>query len=213
MSPSAVLARVDHLVYASRDLGRGVAEIEALFGVRASPGGRHPMWGTRNALAALGGSSYLEIIAPELGDRPSAGARPFGLDGGGASRLVGWAANCSGLERLRAAAARHGVTLGDVLSGSRLQPDGSILRWTLTDPLCVIADGIVPFFIDWGRSPHPASAAPAGADLVSLRAEHPDASRVREMLRGLALALPVTAAPVPALIAEIDCPNGRVLLR
>jgi Glyoxalase-like domain len=213
MSPPAVLARVDHLVYASGDLDRGVAEIETLLGVRASLGGRHPMWGTRNALAALGRSSYLEIIAPDFGHSPSAGVRPFGLDSRGLSRLVGWAANSSGLEQLRAVAARHGATLGNILSGSRQRPDGSILRWTLTDPLCVIADGIVPFFIDWGQSPHPASAAPTGASLVSLRAEHPDAGGVRELLRGLALALPVTSASVPALVAEVDCPNGRVLLR
>jgi Glyoxalase-like domain len=213
MPSPAVLARVDHLVYATCELGRGVAEIETLLGIRASPGGRHPLWGTHNALAALGRTSYLEIIAPDVDHPPSAGVHPFGLDGLGASRLVGWAANCTGLDQLRAIAARHGATLGDVLSGSRLRPDGTILRWALTDPFCVIADGIVPFFIDWGESPHPASAAPTGANLVSLRAEHPDASRVRELLCGLALALPVAAASAPALLAEIDCPNGRVLLR
>ena len=213
MSPPAILARVDHLVFATSELDRGVAEIERLLGVRASRGGRHPKWGTQNALAALGPLSYLEIIAPEPGHLPSTGVRPFGLDVPSRSRLVGWAANCSGLEQLRAVAARHGVALGDVQSGSRQRPDGAILRWTLTDPCCVIADGIVPFFIDWEQSPHPASVAPTGAALVSLRAEHPDAGRVRDLLRGLALELPVAAASAPALVAEIDCPNGRVLLR
>jgi hypothetical protein len=52
-----------------------------------------------------------------------------------------------------------------------------------------------------------------GATLASLRAEHPDADRVRDMLDALDLELPVTIGPKPALMAEIDCPNGRVLLR
>jgi hypothetical protein len=208
-----LLARVDHLVYATGELDRGVAEIEQLLGIRASLGGRHRTWGTRNALAGLGPRCYLEIIAPDPEHSPNAGARPFGLDGGGPSRLVGWAANATDLEQLRAAASRWGVTLGDVQSGSRQRPDGTILSWTLTDLCCVVAGGVMPFFINWGRSQHPASAAPKGATLRSLRAEHPDANQVREMLRGFGLQLLVTAGSVPALVAEIDCPNGRVLLR
>ena len=34
-----VIARVDHLVYATPDLAAGVATVEALLGVRATPGG------------------------------------------------------------------------------------------------------------------------------------------------------------------------------
>jgi hypothetical protein len=208
-----LLARVDHLVYATGELDRGVTEIEQLLGIRARLGGRHRTWGTRNALAGLGPRCYLEIIAPDPEHSPSAGARPFGLDADGPSRLVGWAANATDLEQLRAAASRSGVALGDVQSGSRQRPDGTILRWTLTDLCCVVADGIIPFFIDWGLSPHPASTAAAGATLVSLRAEHPNARQVREMLRAFALPMSVTTGSVPALIAEIDCPKGCMLLR
>jgi hypothetical protein len=208
-----ILARVDHLVYATPDLNRGIAQIERLLGIQASPGGRHPQWGTQNALLALGSASYLEIIAPDPGQLPSAGARPFGLDRLGSSRLISWAAKARGLNELRAAAARGGVALGSVLSGTRQRPDGMLLSWTLTDLSSVAGDGIVPFFIDWGSSPHPAQAAPVGATLADLRAEHPDADRVREMLRRLDLDLPIAIGPQPALIAEIDCANGRVLLR
>ena len=213
MLTRALLARVDHLVFASRELNQGVAEIERMLGVTAQPGGRHQTWGTRNALVALGPSTYLEIIAPDHDHSPSSGVRPFGLDQLDRSHLVGWAANTSGIQELRAAALRRGVSLGDVHSGSRQRPDGAILRWTLTDLSCVLADGIVPFFIDWGSSPHPASSASAGATLVNLRAEHPDADSVRKLLGHLALDLPVKIGPVPTLVAEIKCPNGRVLLR
>ena len=208
-----LLLRVDHLVYATGDLYRGIAEIEQLRGIRASLGGRHRTWGTRNALAGLGPRCYLEIIAADPEHSPSSGARPFGLDQDGPSRLVGWAANATELEQLRAAAFRSGVTLGDVQSGCRQRPDGTVLSWRLTDLCCVVADGIIPFFIDWGLSSHPAPTAAAGATLVSLRAQHPNAGHVSEMLRAFALPLPVTTGPVPALVAEIDCPKGRMLLQ
>jgi len=211
-SPS-LLARVDHLIYTTPDLDRGIAEIELLLGVRPTLGGRHPTWGTHNAFAALGPTSYLEILAPDSEHLPSSGWRPFGLDVRGRSRLTAWAAKARGLAEFRKEAARHGVELGTVLGGSRQQSGGTLLTWQLTDLRCVVADGIVPFFIDWEQSPHPALAAPQGAILAELLAEHPDADRVSRMLRAVALDLPVAVGPAPALIAQIDCPKGRVELR
>ncbi len=208
-----VAGRVDHLVYASPDLKVGIETIEKLLGIRATPGGQHPGAGTRNALVALGQASYLEIIGPDPEQPRPAGTRRFGIDGLKAPRLAGWAAKGQDLERLVAEAARKGVELGPVGSGSRKRPDGVLLSWRFTSPSRVLGDGIVPFFIDWGETPHPAQTAAAGGTLVALRAEHPDAQRIREMLRALGLEMPISAAPAPALIATVDCPKGRVELR
>lgn len=71
----------------------------------------------------------------------------------------------------------------------------------------------MPFFIDWKTSPHPSLHAPKGAVLVALAVEHPDAELVRRMLHAVGVVLPVKVGPAPAVVAEIDCPRGRVILR
>jgi Glyoxalase-like domain len=208
-----LLLRVDHLVYATPDLNRGIRELEKLLGVRATPGGQHPGRGTRNALLALGPTSYLEIIAPDPEQPTPQTPRSFGIDGLKESRLVTWAAKGNALEQLTREAARKGVRLGEVISGSRQRPDGVVLSWQFTNPRTVLADGIVPFFIDWGQSPHPARSAAGGLSLIDLRAEHPDPEGVQHTLRQLGLYLPVQRGSKPALIAVINGPRGRVELR
>ncbi len=203
----------DHLVYASPDLERGIAELEKLLGVRATPGGQHLGRGTRNALIALGPDSYIEIIAPDPEQPAPFAPRWMGVDDLTFSRLITWAAKGTDLENVRANLAQRGVALGRISSGSRTRPDGVQLSWQLTDPQPLIGDGIIPFFIDWGDSPHPAQSAATGASLVSLRAEHPDATHVGRMLAALGLELTVTNGSRAALIATIDGPRGRVELR
>ena len=208
-----LISRIDHLVYATPDLNRGIEEIEKLLGVRATAGGQHPGRGTRNALVALGPTAYLEIIAPDPDQPPPKESRPFGIDELKKSKLVAWCVRGDDLERLRSEATRKGVRLGEVKSGSRRRPDGVQLSWQFTDPWTRLADGIVPFFIDWGQSPHPARTSAKGATLVSLRAEHSDARGVRRMLQQLGLDLPVRRGQSPALIAVIEGARGRVELR
>jgi hypothetical protein len=204
---------VDHLVYGAPDLEAAVDAVETLTGVRAAPGGRHPDEGTRNALVALGPDSYLEILAPDPGqplpDRPLW----LGLEGLAKPRLTAWAVKAPDLEGLEARARASGVRLGPVTPGSRRRADGHLLRWTFTDPRTVVAEGLVPFLIDWGASPHPAASAPGGISLVALRAEHPNPAGVGSLLRALDLNLPVTRGPRATLIATLETPRGLVELR
>jgi len=208
-----ILDRVDHLVYATRDLQAGIDKIEQLLGVRAVAGGPHPGGGTRNALLALGPTTYLEIVGRDPEQPEPKQPRPFGIDQLTEPKLVAWVANGTALEQLVTQAARGGVRLGEVIPGSRQRPDGVLLAWRYTNPETVEADRLVPYFIDWGTSPHPARTAARGASLVDLRAEHPDAARVEHMLRQIGLALPVRPGPKPSVVATIDGLKGRVDLR
>lgn len=213
MTSESAASRIDHLVYGTPDLKLGIDRIESLLGISATPGGQHPGRGTRNALVALGPSAYLEIIGPDPEQSAPAAPRTFGIDEVTSPRLVAWAAKETDLDGRASDAARKGVKLGPLASGNRRRPDGVLLSWRYTSPKTVLGDGLVPFFIDWGKSPHPAQTGAGGATLVQLRAEHPDPRTIDIVLKTLGLELPVAAGPTPALIAVIDCPKGRVELR
>jgi len=204
---------IDHLVYATPSLAQGVAEIEALTGVRASVGGQHLAWGTHNSLVALGPDTYLEIIAPDPSQPTPKEPRPFGIDLLHHSRLASWAVRHPDFDRVLIEAAERGLPLGSVLSGNRVRPDGITLEWRLTSPWSLHESGLVPFLIDWGSSPHPAAALATGLSLVQLRAEHPRPDLLARRLALLDVALPVVQASHKALVATVDCPKGRVELR
>jgi Glyoxalase-like domain len=207
------LAQVDHLLYATPDLDLGIATIENLLGVRAAIGGQHLGFGTRNALIALGPSIYFEIIGPDPAQPKPAGPRRFGVDDLKEPKLIGWVSSATHLDALVVSARAQGIALGDALSGSRKRPDGTELTFGYTDPSAVIEHRLIPYFMDWGTSPHPATTSPQGARLVALRAEHPDPARIQRMLRVLSLDLPVTRGTQPMLIATIEGRKGRVELR
>ena len=217
MSSSTI--RTDHLVYAVPDLAAAVERMATDWGVRPAMGGRHPN-GTHNALLALGAHTYLEIIAPDPAQPDPPLGRSFGMDERpGETRLITWAASTPDLDATRAAALAQGYDAGDVMNGSRLRPDGVQIVWRSTRWVPVErswpppGDGLVPFLIEWGAGTlHPSTTSPGGCTLVSLRAEHPAPTTIREMLAALGLDVAVTEGSVPALFAVIDTPKGERML-
>ncbi|MBI5947287.1 MAG: VOC family protein [Chloroflexi bacterium] len=204
---------IDHLVYAVPDLEAGISELQARLGVRASPGGSHTGRGTWNALLDLGEGRYLEIIAPDPGQPAPAAPRSFGLDGLVAPRFVTWAAKAPNIEVVVTNARAAGFDPGTVREMSRMTPGGQRLEWRLTLRDEPAGDGLVPFLIDWGTTPHPSANCAPGCRLLRLEAEHPDPEAVLKMLAALGEQLEVREGPSPALIATIQSPRGEVTLR
>lgn len=171
---------IDHILYGTPDLALGMDRVEELLGVRPVPGGRHPQYGTRNALVAIGPSCYLEVMAPDPDlPVPERGVL-FSLPELPEPRLVSWVVRRAAIDVIAAAAG-----LGSVSAGRRERDDGTIVSWRLSDPYADRLGGVVPFLIDWGDTPHPAGSAPPAGELVSLRLEHPAPGRVCSVLREL----------------------------
>jgi len=207
------MPQVDHLLYGVPELDFGIAHLEALLGVRAEPGGRHPDLGTHNALLGLGDGRYLELIAADPRAAEPRPVPPFGLGHLAAPRLVTWVARDRDLEKAIARARACGVELGAPQSGSRRRPDGGTLTWRMAGVHAPRMEGVIPFLIDWGETPHPAASAVPECTLLELRAEHPDASRARAVLQALGLEVPVTHAASAGLVATLRTPRGTVELR
>jgi hypothetical protein len=202
---------VDHLIYAAPELTAAVADLEERFGVRAQAGGRHVGLGTHNALLALGPRTYLEIIAPDPAQPEPSMRRPFGVDDLRSGMLVGWALACDDIDRAVAEARSHGYDPGEPGDGQRVGAAGVVLRWRATGS--ALAGALVPFLICWGDTEHPASSAPRGLSLMSLRIEHPDPRSLAPALAALGADIEVTSAAVPALVAHLSGPAGSKVLR
>jgi len=203
---------LDHLLYACATLEQGMDEIESLLGVRPIIGGRHPSFGTHNALLSLGATTYLEIIARD----PDAAVPPGGflvdIAAGEPSRVATWALRREDIDDAVAAAAVVGVSLGRVEEGSRTTLDNRIIRWRLSDPYADRMGGALPFLISWGDTRHPATVAPAGGILAALAIRHPQADDLRRALATLGAGVDIGPAPRCRITACIDTPGGRVTL-
>lgn len=203
---------IDHLIWGVSDLERGTEELAGRLGVRPAPGGRHPGRGTANALVALGGSSYLEALGPDPG-APVRTGLAHGLDSLERSQLVGWALSTSDPVGDAAAMREAGWDPGPVEEMEREERSGRILRWRLTVGSEGEVPAVVPFLIDWGQSLHPSDSAPKGVELEKLSLEHPQPELVRSILRALSCPVEVRDAAVPAIVAELRTPLGKLVLR
>lgn len=206
------MAAVDHLVYGAPDLDAACDDLEVRLGVRPAPGGRHERLGTANALVAIGGGAYLEVIGPDSEAPEPTGPRPFGIDDLVEPRLVAWAIRVDDIDAAAAESAARGHDPGPVFDLSRTTPAGDVLCWRLTFPDPAF-DGVVPFLIDWLESPHPSSTAPGdvtwnGAPTIS----HPAPERVEGALAALGADALVMGGAHPGLAATLLGPRRALLL-
>lgn len=183
-------------MYATPDLGQTRAELAAM-GLVLSEGGPHLGLGTRNLLASLGAGAYLEVIGPDPEQPEPAAPRPFGIDGLDRARLVTWAI-------------RAPLEPEESIAMSRRRPDGVVLSWRLAFAPDG-GDGLLPFRIDWGDTPHPSATAASGTRLVSFTGTHPEPDRIQAELAALGATLPVSRGPA-GLTAVLDVAGATVVL-
>src|SRR5215470_3384436 len=205
-----VPAAFDHMILGVNELERGIAFVEEGTGVRAAFGGVHPGRGTQNALAALGGRRYLEIMAPD--PKQTKVTRRPEMVGMREPRLIGWALHVDDIAAVAAQAVEAGIGGVGPVDGSRVRPDGKTLRWKLFN-LKEDRGGILPFFIEWSRDcAHPALDAPAGCELVRLAATSTQPDEVAGVCRKLGVDLIVEPGDKTQLQARIAGPKGEIEL-
>jgi len=202
---------LDHLLLGVGDLDRGIEWVENLTGVRAIAGGSHPGLGTRNALLALGGRRYLEIIAPD----PKQSAFRFRIDLRSLTepRFISWAA-ARDTEAILKVAQKAGYGIVGPDAGSRARPDGKVLKWTMVavqNSFDRPEVEVVPFFISWAEdSVHPSEDSRGGSALLSFHIFHPDPPGLANTLMQFGIQAPVERGAQARLVARLQTPKGRV---
>lgn len=211
------MAVIDHLVLAGRDVTAGVADLARKSGVECAVGGKHDGWGTHNSLASLG-TAFLEVIGVDPDQPEPDQPRPFGIDSmteDDGFRLVTAAIRPSPgqtAQELVDIFTAHGFNPGPLNEASRQTPDGSTLTWHLTSPSVLHLDGLVPFIIDWGDTPHPADSTPPGLTIDAMVVGHPNATQLSALYDEIGLDVRVTNNDTPAMGVTLNSPKGTVTL-
>ena len=139
-------------------------------------------------------------------------------------QLFTWCARVSDAETFTEGARSLGLNVTR-FPGSRHTPSGHELRWDLMIVGGHGLGGVVPFFIDWHDSPHPAATVGAqrtgpGLRLEELELRHPDDQGVTSLLAALrdaagvedtsgdAPRVMVTAADSPLIVARLVGAHG-----
>jgi hypothetical protein len=158
----AAAIELDHVLIAVADLADAASAFAENHGLISIEGGRHPGWGTANRIVPLG-DSYLELIA--IVDAREAGENSFGrwVTSGAtaAGRPIGWAVRPADLDET---ARRLGLTPQE---GSRMRPDGELIRWRTVGVDEAVGELSLPFFIERTSGARFPGALPAGASPIA----------------------------------------------
>jgi hypothetical protein len=200
--------RLDHVVLAVADLALARAAFADETGVMPIDGGAHAGLGTRNALISFG-DSYLEIIAPDP-EQELIGNMGALLQALEAPRLLHWAVRADDLAAVAEQARNCGLEPGAPRHLSRRTPSGVALSWSVLGVGGHRLGGVVPFYIDWLDSPHPAASAPQ-VGRARFEVTLPVGSREGRLLDPAPAGVEVRSGR-PGLRLEFESPRGTITL-
>ena len=139
---------LSQVIYGVQDLDVATRQIESR-GFTVVDGGRHPGLGTANRIVPLG-DAYFEILG--IVDRQEALRNPFGSalihQTQQGNRLVRWSLRADDIGEI---ARERGLTPEN---RSRLRPDGTLLTWKAAGLSLSLAEGWLPFFMQWDDPAH-----------------------------------------------------------
>src|SRR5690606_33871032 len=126
--------------------------------------------------------------------------------------LITWALRTSDLPAVARQLSGAGIGTRGPVPTRRSRPDGVELAWELLFVQGHEFGALMPFFIDWGESPHPADGRQPACTLEVITVESPHAPVLRRLLGSVDVPLVVRTASEPALHVTIVTEHGDVVL-
>jgi hypothetical protein len=201
--------RIDHLVWYSPELATGERHFASM-DLPAAYGGEHPGDGTCNSLLSLGDATYVEILARD--PKQPAGSLDKELAGLKGQGLYHWAVGGVDLAAVARKAKDAEYKAREGVSGGRRRPDGRLLNWKLAGLHDHPFGALVPFFIDWTDSDHPALDAPRGGKLGGIELFSPEAARLNALFKALGLDLTVAQGAKAGIAFTLASKRGPLRL-
>lgn len=202
---------IDHLMWTVPDLQQGCDQFAQMTGVAPRPGGSHTGRGTCNALVSLRSQQYLEILAPDP-QQELAGTQGQALSQLTAPVLATYCVRGLPLPEIAERAAQLGLQASDPVPFERITPQGEALRWQLLFLSGHGFAGLLPFFIDWQESRHPALTARSDFAIESVQLETATPQSLQRLVDGLQLPVSVEQGSDHRLSAVLVNAQQRVSL-
>src|SRR5262249_27308223 len=122
--------------------------------------------------------------------------------------LIQWGLRTDNMDGLSQRLRDADIAFSDPKEGSRVRPNGQILRWRKMD-LVNDRKGLLPFFIEWsGDTVHPAQDAPSDCRLEQFNVLSPDMDVINPLLELFGFDLRVQSGEKDQLIAKLTGPGG-----
>lgn len=202
---------LDHIIWIAKDLESGKADIQKLMGTMPVDGGIHKGQGTRNALLGLGQNCYLEILSPDP-KQPQPGHWSDAILKAKSDGLFHWAARHPNLSALHQKALNLGLESSGVLPFSRQSPTGETFEWRLLFLGGHEYGALVPFFIDWGNTPHPSQNIPAAGGIMRFTIVSPQAEQLQKLMYNLGIEMDVFKGGNSQILVEIGTKDSSITL-
>ena len=194
----SVVLVLSQVIVGVRDLDDATHRFR-LMGFDVLDGGVHPGFGTANRVIPLG-AQYIEllgVVSPEQAQDSEYGRALLRATADG-DCLVRWSLRTDAIERV---ATRLGI---GVEHRRRMRPDGELLTWRAAGLELALADGTLPFFMQWDRDEqYPgvmAAAHPNGARRVTALGVTPrNPARFRHWTHDAHVPLRIHTGAVPGL--------------
>lgn len=174
----------DHVVLGTSDLDRAVDDFEKLTGVRPLMVVSHNGCGTKSARVAFQQCAFLELLGPDPKQSSTLLATKLAKIPEGKFVPIHYAIrNTKSSDLKKSTWADMGYECDEVTMIAKEK--GQPWKWSMYFLEGHDDDGLIPFFVDWGKASHAAAKLPIVGKLDKVVVRGPSDNKLHQLLKGV----------------------------